>query len=307
MGRRRQPFHHLARVPLARIAPPAHATAPPPEAVQRLAQALRREGQREPVLVAAPNGAGPSGGPGTEASYRLVSGHQRLLAARELGWEALDAVVLDDAFAAELAVIERLQRGDYDPWELSQTLHALQERCGWTQAQVGSAIGRTRDFVTGLLAVAEIAPEVRDYIHRHAQGRPLSARHLRYIGRATRARQMQLAREILEQGLSAKLVEQRFRRGAGTRQYIKVRDLTQPGRARGPKTTQEWRRYFRKLRTDLRRIDEQEHHELRRTADVIEQARQRQRLIRKEARAKRQALARELKRATRQLGRRGAL
>jgi ParB/RepB/Spo0J family partition protein len=298
MGRRRQPFRHLERVPVAAIAAP-DGDAPPPEAVERLAQQLRRQPQREPVLVT------PL--PRKEGAWRLVVGRKRLAAARHLGWQALDAVVLGDGFAEELAVIARLQQDDYEPWELAETLRRLQQRCGWTQAQVGVAVGRNRDFVAGLLAVLDIAPEVRAFLRQQRQGPVLSARHLRYIGRAAPARQLAMAREILEQGLSAKSIEQRYRRGASRRQVIKVRALRQPGRSASPQTTQQWRRYYRKLRTDLRRIDEQEAHELRRAAAQIAQARQQQAVVKREARAKRQSLARELRRATRQLTRRGAL
>lgn len=303
MGRRRQPFRHLATVALADItAAEARTQAVAPETVQRLTSSLRRQGQREPVLV-----AGAAAGRADAPPYRLVVGVARLLAARELGWEHLQAVVLDASFAAELAAIDALEAGQADPWQLSEALARLRARCGWTQTQLGAAIGRTRDFVAGLLAIQGIAPEVRDYLARNTAGRPLTARHLRYIGRASRGRQFQVAREIVEQGLSTKVLEERFRRGAAGRQYIKVRALPQPGRSRAPQTTTEWRRYYRKLTTDLRRVEEQESHELRRTAHVVEQARQRERIIRQEARAKRKALARELRRATRQLARRGAL
>jgi len=298
MGRRRQPFRHLERVPVAAIAAPDGAE-PAPEAVERLAQQLRRHKQREPVLVRTV--------PRKEGAYRLVVGRSRLAAAHLLRWKELDAVVLDESFADELAVIDRLRQGEHDPWQLAETLQRLQQRCGWTQAQVGAVIGRNRDFVAGLLAVMDIGPEVRTFLRQRRQGPTLSARHLRYIGRAAPARQLAMAREILEHGLSAKSIEQRYRKGASPRQVIKVRALRQPGRSASPQTTQQWRRYYRKLSTDLRRIDEQEARELRRTTAQIAQARQQQALVKREARAKRQSLARELRRATRQLTRRGAL
>jgi len=306
MGRRPQPFRHLTRLPLAAIAAPP-GEPPPVEAVQRMAQRLRRQGQREPVLVFAEGKGGKEGLEGAPAGGRLVVGRQRLAAAHRLRWRELDALVLDASFAAEVAVIERLQAGAGEPWELAETVQRLQERCGWTQAQVGMAIGRNRDFVAGLVAITGIAPEVRAYLSQHANGRRLSARHLRYLGRAPRARQLALAREILDEGISTKVLEQRRRRGPRARQFIKVRELRQPGRARGPTTTREWRRYYRKLRTDLRHVDEQEARELRRAADQIAQARQQQRLVRVQARAKRGTLTRELRRATRQLTKRGEL
>ena len=306
MGRRRQPFRHLTRLPVAAIVPP-EGEAPSGPTVERLAQNLRRQGLREPVLVTVSDKGGDRGGDKAAAGYRLVVGRQRLAAARRLGWREIDVLLLDASFAAELAVIARLQAGQHDPWQLAETLQRLKERCGWTQAQVGVAIGRNRDFVAGLLAILDISPEARAFLTERRKGPPLSARHLRYLGRAPSSRQLALAREIVEQGLSTKVLEQRFRRGTAPRTYIKVRELRTPGHARGPRTTLEWRRYYRKLRTALRRVEEQETLGLRRSADQIAQARQRESQIRREARARRQALGRELRRATRQLTRRGAL
>lgn len=297
MGRRRQPFQHLAWLPLSAIASPP-GDPPAEEAVERVAAQMRRQGQREPVLVTPMPGTGEAEG---APAYRLVAGHRRLAAAQRLGRSEVDAVVLGDDFAAELAVIERLQAGPVPPMELAATLQRLQQRCAWTQAQLGAVLGRNRDFVAGLLALNDIRPEVQAWLATHADRRPLSARHLRYIGRATPRRQMAVAVEIVAQGLSAKALEQRFRQAPRRRQYIKVRALRQP--ERGPETTLDWRRYYRKLRTDLRRVSEQEAQELRRTDEQIEQARQRQRLIRQEARAKRQALDRELRRTLRRLSR----
>ncbi len=306
MGRRRQPFRHLTRLPMAAIVPP-EGEPPAGPGVERLAQTLRRQGLREPVLVSASDKSPEKGGDKQSPIYHLIVGRLRLAAARRLGWREIDALLLDASFAAELAVIARLQAGESEPWQLAETLQRLKERCGWTQAQVGVAIGRTRDFVAGLLAILDVAPEARAFLAERRKGPPLSARHLRYLGRAPQARQLALAREIVEQGLSTKVLEQRFRRGAAPRTYIKVRELRKPGRATGPRTTQEWRRYYRKLRTALRQVDEQETLGLRRSAEQVAQARQRESLIRREARAKRQALGRELRRATRQLTRRGAL
>lgn len=301
MGRRRQPFRYLTQLPVAEIAPlkQAAAEALEPADVQALSQSLRRRSQQDPVLVT-PLPERRREGKGYR--YRLIAGPSRLAAAQQLGWSEIAAVILDRSFSAELDVIERLQANDYDPWELAHTLGTLQERCAWTQAQLGAAIGRNRDYVTGLLAIRDIAPPVRAYLE--SEGARLSARHLRYIGRATPGRQMKVARDIVMQGLSTKLLEQRQRKPGGKQEFIKVRDLKELKLTRGPRTTVEWRRYYRKLRTDLRRVDEQESKALRRSSDAIEQARQRQRQIRREARVKRQMLDRELRRATKQLERR---
>lgn len=315
MGRRRQPFRYLVRLSPDAVAVPEGTAPPAPEALTRMMQSLRRQGQRDPVLAlalaplppafwSAPSPDRPEPEPPAAPVCRLVQGRLRLAAVRELGWGVIQAVVLPPDFAPEVAVLEDPAAG---PWELAETLASLQRRCGWTQAQVGAAVGRNRDFVAGLAAIGDIRPEVRTLIATHPAGAGLSARHLRYVGRAAPGRQARLAREILEQGLTTKALEERLRTGRGESALIKVRELPQPGRARSPQTTREWRRYYRKLRTDLSRVDAQEREALRRTQQVIDEARGRQRRIRSEAGSKRRQLTRELRRATRQLTRRGAL
>lgn len=306
MGRRRLPLRQLTSIPIIQIRPRSGSPPVAPEAVQRLAQALERQGQREPLLVTDATSDAASHTADSRA-YRLISGQRRLLAAQLLGWETLDCIVLGSAFAPELQVIAKLQESNFDPWELADTLRRLGERCGWTQAQLGMAIGKNRDFVASTLAIAKIGPEVRSHIRNHQNGYALSARHLRYVGRTAPARQLQAADDILAHRLSTKTLELRFRRRSGRRQYLKVRTLRQAGSSATPETTKEWRKYFRQITTDLRRIDQQEALEARRTAETIEGARQRQRLIKSEAKLKRQTLMRELRRATRQLTRRRAL
>ncbi len=306
MGRRRLLLRQLTSIPIVQIRPRSGSPPVAPEAVQRLAQALEHQGQREPLLIADATSDSASHTADSRV-YRLISGHRRLLAAQLLGWKAVDCIALGATFAPEVRVIARLQASDCDPWELADTLRRLGERCGWTQAQLGMAIGKNRDFVASILAIAKIGPEVRSHIQNHQNGKALSARHLRYIGRTAPARQLQTADDILANRLSTKTLELRFRRRSGRRQYIKVRTLRQGGSSTAPETAKEWRKYFRQITTDLRRIDQQEALEARRTAETIEGARQRQRLIKSQAKLKRRTLMRELRRATRQLTRRGAL
>lgn len=304
MGRRRQPFQYLMRLPPAALAQPPGEAPPGPDAVAQMVQTLRRHGQRDPLLAVQ---TGPAGDAGEPAPCRLVLGWLRLAAVQRLGWEQVQVVVLPQDFAPELAAIEAPHTDGADLWRLAEALASLQRRCGWTQAQVGMAIGRSRDYVAGLLAMLEIRPAARALIAAHPAGAGLSARHLRYIGRTAPARQARLAQQILTEGLSTKALEQRLRRSPVERPIIKVRALRQPGSARGPQTTQEWRRYYRKLRTDLHGIDTQEAEALRRSEAQIAQARRRQLVARTEARTQRKHLNRELRRATRQLNRRGAL
>jgi ParB/RepB/Spo0J family partition protein len=298
MGRRKKPLQHMQKLALESLALPDHVSAHriparEEEELAALAASLASRGQQEPILVT--EGAAPG-------RWRVIVGHKRVLAARRLGWPALDALILPGRFQLELRVIEALQEGRYEPFALADTLRRLKEQHDWTQAQLGYAIGKTRDFVANILAIAQIHPDVRRYIVATANGHPLTARHLRYVARMPAGEQLAMAKQIIGEQLSTKSLERRMRAEAQRRprpELIRVRALRRAGTPQAPGSAKEWRRYYRQLNTDLRRVERQEQREIRRAAETMSEAKERRRLIRHEASRKRNALARELREARR--------
>jgi len=301
MGRRKKPLQHLHKVPLAKLELSKRAKPATEEDLAVLAGALASRGQQEPVLIT--EGSAPE-------SWRVVVGVRRVLAARRLGWREVDAILLPGRYAAELRVIEQLQEGRYEPFALADSLQRLKVECDWTQAHLGYAIGRTRDFVANILAITQIDPAVRRYIAENVNGHPLTARHLRYVARAAAGEQLEMARRIIAENLSTKHLE-RSKHSEALRhpqpEFIRVRALRRAGTPQAPRSPQEWRRYYRQLTTDLRRVDRQEQRETLRALDLLAGARLRRRLIKREANRKRRTLARELRQARRNLERAGSL
>jgi ParB/RepB/Spo0J family partition protein len=301
MGRQRKTFNHLHSLPLREIQGDAAVRDPPgaEERVNDLARSLAARGLQQPILVTDGSRRG---------LYRVIVGKKRLQAARQLGWPAVDGIVLGRDFAREIAVIERLQQDQFDPFELADTLARLKSACDWTQAHLGQAIGKTRDFVANILAINDILPDVRRYVQDHAGKHPLTARHLRYVAREAPESQLAVAKKIIGSRLSTKALEQ-DKRGhtlrSPDREIIRVRELRRAGSPGFPRSAKEWRRYARQLATDLRRIDRRELAEQRRAQELLQIARQRQSLVRREAAAKRRLLHHALRSARRHLARLG--
>lgn len=295
MGRRKKPLRHLQKIGTGVLELPESASRVATTAIGPLTESLAAQGQVEPILVTEGKAAG---------AWRVIVGVRRVLAARQLGWPTVDAIVLPGTFAAEIRTIERLQEGHFDPFFLADTLVRLKTACDWTQAQLGHAIGKNRDFVANILAIGQIDPAVRKYVLENQNGNRLTARHLRYIARTEGDGQMALAREIVAARLSTKALERQKAStplDASQPEFIRVRALRQPGTAQAPENAKEWRRYYRQLATDLRRLDAQEQRESRRALDLLAMARLRRRLVKREASRKRRALSRELQQARRQL------
>jgi ParB/RepB/Spo0J family partition protein len=295
MGRRKKPLHHLERLDTGKLEVPKSSPEVREDELAALAASLASRGQLEPILVT------EGGLPG---AWRVVVGRRRVLAAKRLTWPTVDAIILPGKYPAELRVIERLQQGHYEPFALADTLQRLKDQCDWTQAHLGYAIGKTRDFVANILAITQIDPAVRRYIVENSNGHAMTARHLRYVARADAAEQLAMARQIIGDRLSTKKLEQ-AKHGEAQRnpaaEFIRVRDLRRVGTPLAPRTLKEWRRYFRQLTTDLRRVDRQEEREARRAMDLLATARLRRGQIKREADRKRRALARELRQARRHL------
>ena len=84
-----------------------------PAAVERLAQSMKEIGLRQPITIRVVDNHVDPDGEITDGVSILVAGRHRLEAARQLGWEYIDAVDADDdEFQAEL-------------WEIAENLHRL--------------------------------------------------------------------------------------------------------------------------------------------------------------------------------------
>lgn len=297
-------MRQLQRISPVKIFPASEGAALPDEVVEALARSMKQKGQREPVLVTPING----GRFGEASGYRLVQGSKRLMAARLLNWREMDCIVLQPEFNEEIRVIERIRDEGFEPWQLSDSLQRLKTECGWSQAQLGMAIGKSRDFVANILAIANIAPEVRRHILEHQEDYRLTARHLRYIGRTAPGRQLAMARDMLANQVSTKTLQERGKEKPSPRRYrLKAGNPKRSGSGKEPKTIMEWRKVYRKTATELKRLDKQESAEMKKIGRVIKEARVRKRMVRDEAKEKRKRLLKDQRRAAKRLAAAGKI
>ncbi|MCB1885053.1 MAG: ParB/RepB/Spo0J family partition protein [Geminicoccaceae bacterium] len=124
-------------------------------ALQDLAASIERHGLLQPVVVAR---AKPGDGKG---GFRLVAGERRLRACKAIGRTTVAAIV-SDGDPVELAIIENLQREALDPFDEARAIDRLMRAKGYTQAEVGRAIGRKQNTVSSLLSLASLPERIRD-------------------------------------------------------------------------------------------------------------------------------------------------
>ncbi|MDN2567397.1 ParB/RepB/Spo0J family partition protein [Aquibium sp. A9E412] len=159
-----------------------------------LAQSIREHGIVQPVVVR----------PGATAdSFEIVAGERRWRAAQRAGLTEVPVILreVDDRAALELAIIENVQRADLNPIEEAHGYQRLMDEHGYTQADLGQVIGKSRSHVANTLRLLKLPQVIHDLVADGA----LSAGHARTLVNAEDP--AGLARRIVEQGLSVRQAE----------------------------------------------------------------------------------------------------
>ena len=138
--------------------------------------------------------------------YQIIAGERRWRAARLAGLQEVPVIVMeaDDRKAAELAMIENLQREDLNPIEEAAGFQSLMETYHMTQEEAASRVGKSRSAVANALRLLSLTPPVAKLVE---EGK-LSAGHARaLLGAPTQSLQRQGARAVLDKGLSVRQTE----------------------------------------------------------------------------------------------------
>lgn len=160
-----------------------------------LAQSIREHGIVQPVV------ARPS--PSQAGQYEIIAGERRWRAAQRAGLAEIPVIVRDvsDRTALELAIIENVQRADLNAVEEALGYQNLIDEHGYTQADLGQVIGKSRSHVANTLRLLKLPDVIRDML---VDG-TLSAGHARTL--VTAQDPVALAKRIVEGGLSVRQAE----------------------------------------------------------------------------------------------------
>ena len=94
--------------------------------------------------------------------YVIIAGERRWRAARMAGLSEIPVMIIsaDDKKAAEIALVENIQRSDLNPVEEAQAYAALIDQYGMTQEEVAEQIGKSRSSVTNSLRLLDLPDAV---------------------------------------------------------------------------------------------------------------------------------------------------
>jgi len=123
------------------------------EALEELSESIKTNGVVQPIMVR----------PGdVDGRYILVLGERRMLASKKAGKTTIPALVRRVSLqqAAEMTIIENLQREDLSALEQAEAFRVLSKEFSLTQAQIGERVGLSRESVANYMRLLKLPREV---------------------------------------------------------------------------------------------------------------------------------------------------
>lgn len=122
-----------------------------------LSDSIKVQGVLQPITVR----------PGKDGRYFLITGERRMRASTMAGKATIPTIVriVSEQQAAEMTVIENLQRRDLNCIDLARAYIMLSQDFGLTQEQIGQRVGIARESVSNYMRLARLPELVQTYLH----------------------------------------------------------------------------------------------------------------------------------------------
>ncbi|MBQ8858183.1 MAG: ParB/RepB/Spo0J family partition protein [Clostridia bacterium] len=171
------------------------------EALAQLAESISAHGVLQPILV---RDIG-------DDRYQIIAGERRWRASKMAGLSEVPVIMLDstEQEAAQIALIENIQREDLNPLEEAAAYRALAEEFHLTQEEISAQIGKSRSAIANSLRLLDLPEALRAYV---VSGE-MSAGHARALLGLRDPEEMEiLGKIVVERGLSVRMTEEEVRR-----------------------------------------------------------------------------------------------
>jgi ParB family chromosome partitioning protein len=139
------------------------------KSLEELRDSVKVHGVIQPVTVR----------PGKDGRYFLITGERRMRASTMAGKTTIPAIVrvVSEQQAAEMTVIENLQRRDLNCMDLARAYIMLSQDFGLTQEQIGARVGVSRESVSNYMRLSKLPDIAQSYL----QSGTLSFSHARLL------------------------------------------------------------------------------------------------------------------------------
>jgi ParB family chromosome partitioning protein len=189
------------------------------DALRELADSISTSGLAQPIVVR----------PGENGRYVLILGERRCRASKLAGKETIPAIIrkVSDQQAAEMTVVENLQRQDLNCMEQAAAFAKLSRDFGLTQEQIGHRVGVSRESVANYMRLMKLPGTVMQHLQQGQLDFSMARVLLRLDDNDLIAK---IADQVVNKGMSRIQVEDMIDE-ISIKLYQKP-DENQPGRAR---------------------------------------------------------------------------
>lgn len=165
--------------------------------LSELADNISQMGVLQPLLVRPAEAAG---------RYTIVAGERRWRAARLAGVTEVPVIVrkMTDIEAAQIALIENIQREDLNPIEEAQGYKRLASEFGMTQEEIAKAVGKSRPVVANMIRLLDLPAELVEAV----QNGRLSVGHAKVLCGLPEPVQFRLFNDVVNEELNVRQLEE---------------------------------------------------------------------------------------------------
>jgi ParB family chromosome partitioning protein len=171
------------------------------EPLSQLADSIAAFGVLQPILVREI----------ASDRYQIVAGERRWRASRLAGLDEIPAIIIDgdEKDAAQIAIIENVQREDLNPLEEAEAYRSLAEEYNMTQEELSARIGKSRSAIANSMRLLDLPDEVLAMV----ASKDITAGHARtLLGLRADEDIITLARQTVAKGWSVRALEDEVRK-----------------------------------------------------------------------------------------------
>lgn len=180
------------------------------EALEELSNSIKENGLLQPILVREYG----------DGRYQIIAGERRFRACKLAGLTEIPAIVLDrdDRAAAQIALIENIQREDLNPLEEALAYKSLKDEYDMTQEELSEKLGKSRSAIANSIRLLDLPEEILTMV----AAKELSAGHARtLLGVKDREDMILLAQFAAEQDLSVRQLEEQVKKVNKAKKVVK--------------------------------------------------------------------------------------
>ena len=165
------------------------------EAQKQLVASLKKSGIIQPIVVRK-----------TDNGYEIIAGERRWRAAQAGGLKEVPIIIraASDLEAAEICLVENLQREELNAIEEAQAYQTLQDKFGLSQEEISARVGKDRSTVANTVRLLKLPKEVKTALIEK-KITPGHARSLLTLG--TPSEQIKIMHLIVQKGFNVRETE----------------------------------------------------------------------------------------------------